>query len=1176
MENTILQHIEIQKYSNAFLSNGFVLENSTVHKQSIDRTEVTDKADFGLSEPIAFYASSCGETFKVGTASGHVFIAEKKSNYSWECAGEMEERVLGMIFNENNGNLLILLEDKIILLDKYFECVRTEFYKPEVKAVVSRKKDVNFSAEWSPDGKYILLCLGTVLSVYAYNLEFIADTLVVCNKIMNSRLIQTKKYLLDESAYVDSMKRVPVQDDTLIRVEDTVQKDSVVFEERSNYKFASWYNRFSLIYAITDKNQIHILERNALKYKELFHIRECDRKEEKIENNDILFIKSYNDYLYIINQEEEKVYLKIYYIKNNQIYLKINQDLCMLAGKTIQPIKKISVTFEYEITLITPAETIRLNHTMCVNRTKEDVIDVDGCRLILYNLYRCSIPPPMYTRQVKLSGVPNNLQAFYNGQIKYDIEGKAYSENLYSTQASQNRIEDRISTLEIEPFTTEIPSTLEKKEIHIGNSKVTLSLKNISGILTIQYNSEVIHVENVSSVAPVGPDTEALLVSVRTPGWTEVHKISVDVSIGKFAQERVVRTGKDSRIVFVTELSVILIDTYGMLETFYVDFLLEKRIFSLLEKKEIIDCVVLAKKHGLSIVKYLDIIYAEIENDKLSAGLIYEVVNLLLNEDKTDWMIDKIEKYVKTQISKYLHSENSNTTNTEVHGWCNIAVEIYLFRKSPESIVELAEKFTTHEIIVPRAFFYSENWITPKKIIDKSIGTISAQSLLQNALNKYAYTLCYIILYCTDTPQDETNDILLVKGSESINPNNPVEETERRLKISRLTKNKRKQTLYMVKVQTDKVKIEKIPEIISIKDLKESIERECARDFYIYLIDIDELFRNEGLSNEEIEKIVCVVRLLLLECGDALVREGDHEEGLTCYINSGIAPPEKISTLRMKMGLWKELFAERSMRTIFNIQKMEEVLLSQKNVLAAAEMNLELGSVSKGIKYLTEIDRFDMILAFIKEQDQLEEPVFILKTLNTKVKWYTTSTQNMTEQYAENRARLQSVRERKHREREEIVEGIYADDDCETVYTRSFITNTFLSGTHSSSAKKKKRSSKLRNTVGGRYEEEYVQYVLSELIVKTVSQVKNIQKIEEIVENIRKNNVLPELIKTFKSDIQLYKNRLDLFYNLFHPKLKDDFVSLNTEDDPLYDPERPLIEEPSTKEITGYLGLTPQ
>ncbi|KAI5136180.1 hypothetical protein NEAUS07_1507 [Nematocida ausubeli] len=1219
MENIVLHHTKTASYESPRLSNSFILSGTAVYNQRT-HAQITEKIEEEIT-PIAFYAAEAGDVFKVATKEGHIFRAEKKTNYEWECVGEMEEAILNAFFNQTTGNIVILTESEVILLDKYFNLVKKEEYSEELRELIEKdplKEEIY--AEWSIDGKYIFLLVASVLAIYTYNLEPIADTITVCNKIMNSRLMQTKKYLLNESAYVDSMKRVSVGNDTEVEVEDTLEKNSVVFEKRSKYKLASWHNRFSLIYAVTDQNTIHILERNGLKYKELFHIRECDRKEEKIESNHIVSIRSYNDYMYIINQEGTQFYLKIYYIKNNCLYLKVNQNIAQMGreeGEESLPITAVQdmvLSPQYGVNIVLNAHIVGFLQTTCVNRTARDVIDVDGSRLIMYDLSKCPIPPPMYSREVKIEGVPTDLHAFSSGAVTYKVEAQKYTRVLSDMadtasvgepenvripclSTEQNpEICEKISAMSIHKMenetehSTEIPAVLDNTKMSLCGRTVLLTLNRESMSLTIQCNGTIARVEGVTSIAPVTTDQDYLLVSAKVQAWTEIYRVSIasnDADEIAVCQERVARTGKDSRIVFVSEIAVIAIDVYGMLETFYLGFLLENKIDKLVRAGELAKSASLAKKHGLSIVRYLDAISQNLLQNRIDARTLLQIATLLFSEenDKAHHVVSLIEQYAVKKINSMLlqtaeKNYNACSLDADVYAWCSIAVEIYTFKRSPELIVRLAEKFTSKEIISPKHFSTTEKHAIPKRIIEKCIGAISPAVLLQCSLNVYAYTLCYIIMQATDTPTDETNDILLVGSSDRIDPFNSYEETKRRLKIARVAKDKRKQTLYMIKQHI--LERENTGESLclsAIQNLKLSIEKECIRDFYLYLLDMDSLCADEVTPDEiESSSFVDTVQSLLLLSGDALVKEGDHAQALNCYAQSGREALEKVCNLQMKLGLWREFFSAPGSQTPQNIQKMEEVLVLQKNILSAAELNLEIGSVSKGLRYLIDIEEYEKVLAYI--QGQSEPATCILDSLLQKARAYSHSVQNTTEQYSQNTMRLVSVRERKDREREEIHNGMFADDDCDTTYTRSFITNTFLSS-NTSNAKKKKRSSKLRNTVGGRYEEEYVQYVLSELILKTKAQMACMQHIASILKDIQEKcavstNYATEAIRGQIQDntreVESYRNNLRAFYDIMQKTKETDFVSKNTEDDLLYDPDRPIIEDPCTMDIHVYLS----
>lgn len=1179
MENAALENKRTWTCADGLLSNGFILEGRAVYSlEDSLRKEMTGKIEAG-GKATAFYASPCGKVFKAAFSSGQIFLAEKKNGYAWECVGEMEEKVIGTFFNQTSGSILIFTEEAVILLDKYFDLIRKYDYKPEVRSHLEKNPDGKISAEWLPDGKYILVCMGEVLSVFAYNLEFISDTLIVCNKIMNSRLMQTKKFLMNESAYVDSVKRVSVPDDTCKAVEDTLQKDSVVFEDRSEYKLAVWHNLFSLIYAVTTDNRIHVLERNGLKYKEIYSRRECDAEEENNTQNEITHIRSQNDYLCTINKEKEGYYLKVYYIKNNTIYLKINQSVSEMCGEPVAHIKDITVSPEYTVRIVTQNKIVEAQMTFCVNRTGRSVIDIDGARVIMYDLAQCCIPPPMYSRQMKLEGVPTGLRSFTDGSITYTVNGKCLTKSLDRKESSTS--EERLLKMRIKKerettTTTELFGIEEGVRMDIGKTSAHISLKGSE--LHIRTEKAEKKMDSVTSLIQVRTDTGCIVISIGTQAWTELYRVGEDANTGEIVQERVGRTGKSSKIVFATEIGIVMIDRYGMLETFYLGFMLEHKMKKLVDSRDIRRAVTLVKKHGMCIGGVLEPILEEMQKDRIEPEVLLEIVKILLNEKGKELGVEEIEAYTRGKIE----STDENTGGSRsAFSWCAILAEIYLCRGEPDLITEILEKFTPKRKISPSTFIYSREYEVPKKIIEKCTRTLSADVLLRCAMGRYAYTLCYLILLCTDTPQDVTNDVLLVDGAESINEEDVEEEIERRLKIARVLKDKKKQTVYLIKRYVKNLKNGKSEEN-GIENLKKEIESEYIRDYYRYLLEMDTKQDKDWVFGGKQEDLARVLSELLIVTGHSMHREGDHEDALQCYLRGGTEGKEKVRELRMKLGKWKELFADREMQTEKNLAKMEEILLKKGDKKEAAMLNIEYRSLCRGILYLVEIEEFDTLLEIVEKrnlQDERPHIVYIIQILTEKIKAYINSTKNITETYRTNGERLSSVRERKNRERVEIEEGIYADDDCATIQTRSFITNSFLTGNQSMHSKKKKRSSKLRNTVGGRYEEEYVQYVLSELILKAQAQTVSVAKILHIVETVLdKSKTSPEEEPQVKAALEKLQNEKDLYSKELHEFVcvyirtkQTDFISLNTEEDPLYDPERPVIPEPDDKDIIEYL-----
>src|SRR5699024_7462810 len=158
---------------------------------------------------------------------------------------------------------------------------------------IAQEEGKEIQMKWSIDGQYIFVLAGATITFYSYYLEHISTTRTASNRVMNSRLMGTKKHLSHESAYVDVVSRVSMPDDSYEYIEN--EADSfVLFETRTRDKTVSWHNLFSLVYAVTVDNKIFLVERNGLKFKHIQHIRHTEREKERIIHNNIIAINSHS------------------------------------------------------------------------------------------------------------------------------------------------------------------------------------------------------------------------------------------------------------------------------------------------------------------------------------------------------------------------------------------------------------------------------------------------------------------------------------------------------------------------------------------------------------------------------------------------------------------------------------------------------------------------------------------------------------------------------------------------------------------------------------------------------------------------------------------------------------------------------------------------------------------
>ncbi|KAI5180270.1 hypothetical protein NEOKW01_0599 [Nematocida sp. AWRm80] len=1274
MENIILECKSINKYSNPMVSNGYIHSDIgiSVGEQAVPRVDSAIKA-------IAFYAASNGNEFKVFLENGLLYRAEKQNNYKWSIVGEISDsEVIGADFNHQTGNILICTKKEIFLIDRNIVLLKQKEHQKHILQHINESDQCKAHSKWSEDNKYINMHINGVICIFGYDLTVVSDTMTTSNKIMNSRLMRTKKYLMHESAYVDVVKRVEMPDNQAKETEDTSKKDSVLFEEQTKYKLSNWHNQFSLVYTVTDQNIIYQLERSSYKFKQIQHLRATDLALERIEENNILYISSYNSYFYLLHQEASQIYLKIYLIKNNTVYLKASYCITTALEVSINTIaqsilptinvsKDITREQSIDIEVITSSGIVCIKQKMNVNRTETDTIDIDGARLLYSNLSTKILPPPFYSTYAILSGVPQNIKCYSNGYIQYTYdEQKYYIPNRPSVPGTvYNSVMDAASE--------GVSTLLNSNELHALDGEVfqqTIQMKNNSSAviryidtkLSIVCEDAQIEFSNVTGVGWITLAETHIIISCVHLSWTYLHKIDLIAqnSSKHFSSEIVGRTGKFSKLVFVCPKYTVLMDQYGMLETFYLPFMVEYQMKLFAEGSQFKESVALAKRHGVSLGHILPQIVPAIHAGKISPSLLLDITKQLFTSytEHTD-VINQIEEYVLKNIHTYL-SSTEHTTTEQMQSTTStlaqrrnsvpiylVAVEILLFRKEHTILIDLLNRLVTEQKLLPYAFSLTEEHTPVTDILKKILAVVPKDELIKEALLKYAYTLCYIILEYSDSPSDEINDLLLTDNAKTINPFSYIEEAQRRLRIAILFKETNKQVSYTVLKtiidytskhishkdtsnqyildnqsskdnkltnstvittainHSENISSEKnsLPETLLEQEVsKESItkvlvdsvaidtlarriidalKKECIRNYYAYLRDNSDLEKDiSQLFSLHMPAYTAITTRMLVIAGDLLVREKDLEEALKCYLAAGPIAKEQRQSLQLKLGLWRDLFIDPETRTPEYLRKMESVLAQKEDSVEIGLMQIQYGSYINGLCTLISAQQYTTVQEYLKDRPLLSstEITTVKSQLLSKLEEYITDIAQTTEKYQNHQIRLQSVRERKDKEREAILSGYYDDGGCgETVYTRSFITNTFLTNSKNPNHKKK-RSSKLRNTVGGRYEEEYVQYVLSELINRVISQIDHLQTISNLLNILHpasetKEDSNPnEFTKQTAQAYSALKEKLKQFSSVFSPSFKEDFLSQNTEEDPLYDPERPVIDIPAhTSTIFDYI-----
>lgn len=1215
MENTVLEVLKVEKDINIHYSHGYTLTRNKI--ESNTEKIVFLPQIFEDTNILTFYADVQRKIFTVLTGQGKIYQLDKEDSNEWICIAEPEKEILGYALNSTNGNILICTDSELFLIDRNANLLRKKEIEEEMKKEIAQEEGKEIQMKWSIDGQYIFVLAGATITFYSYYLEHISTTRTASNRVMNSRLMGTKKHLSHESAYVDVVSRVSMPDDSYEYIESEADS-SVLFEPRTRYKTASWHNLFSLVYAVTEDNKIFLVERNGLKFKHIQHIRHTEREKERIVHNNIIAINSHSDYLYLVNEENGKCYLKVYYIKNNCIYLKSCLDLEQTAYVTYIPNTKLSITIDYDtqmIKVLFSNKCIVLKQRKVLNRTEADVVDVDGARLLFYNFSKSLMPPPLFSRFISLEMVPQSVICEKDRKIYVQ-----YTENKRVCVEASNSMEHK-SIEEDYDYPVEVPDTCKNFKVPIGkyNGKKCeeLFIDYDGALMDIKWGEkEKKSFTSITSFAVCKQDQFSLLLSKTSSSFTYIIRVFLLHDYTCLKTETILKTGKDSKIVFVGSSYIILTNEYGTLETFYPEFMISYQISCYRKSNNIKAAIEMVRRYGSSAHQLIPFISSSIRNNSISPALLLKATKTLLASEDGDALLNllsNVEEYAEKnlclqdaqldqQVDKQVgEKKNIYAENTDILCFVSLLVEIYLYRNDFLNILLLAKRYAPNNLLSPLSFTLSPEHSVALSILKASIPTIGQEKLLAMSMQCYAYTLCYLILHITDSSQEEINDILLVEGKEMIDPDDLQEEIQRRLKIASLHHCRREQVLYTLfgylttKAENHPNNDEHDEQERAVATITKEYEKMRIRDYYLYLI--EELNKQTEINaiNMQIQKIqerkykkvfsICAdkykntICALLLHAGSILKKEQSMEEALSCYAAAGKLGESEADSLRISLGLWKDLLYLPEKITHENLEKLENVLLNKiKDPVSAADMHLKHGSYDKGVEILTKEEQFKHLFSCI-DSNMIHNIAKVVEMLISKVLEYTEKVDACMEKYQENRKRLASVRERKDKERDIIIENSNTMYNCDndTVYSRSFITNTFMTSTTTGN-KKKKRSSKLRNTVGGRYEEEYVQYILSEIVKKIETISENAYYVDRIIYSLSKENsekisinISNTVLCKYLFSKKILHEKITVFLKIIYKSINDDFSTRNTEDDPLYDPERPIIPQPGTEKIEEHL-----
>lgn len=1166
MENTVLERVYGRRCTQAVASNGYVCT-----EEGIAKIESGEKMCAGPAgrQIIAFYADAKKGVYKAVCASGEMARCSREEGYAWEVEGVFEQSaVRHAAYNEANGNLLVVAGKDVYLVDRNAELVKQVQLDDSAQGRKESGERERACAEWSADGKYILLLVDTVVHTYGYDLSAISNTWATTNRVMNSRLMRTKKYVAHESAYTDVARRVQMPDDPEQAAAE--QQDSVLFEARAKYKHASWHGEHDLIVGVTSENKVQVLERSCLRYKEIQHVREKDRDRECMQENSIDRVCARGDYVYMAHREGERTYIKVYYVKNNTVYLKASQCVSERGAEAV----RYMYVSEGIVHIGTTQRVMGLRHRRVTNRTAEGVVEVDGARILTYELARRLAPPPFFTRYDRICGVPARVRCTSRGISSIDERGR--EEVVWREGKGEEAGEEE------DEYSTELPGEIDGKEMRMQGARVRVSYRD-STLRIAREGAEVMQMQGVTSVYMLRAPAECLLVTKETLAYAELHTVGCEEAGQSVSSRRIARSAKGNRIVFATDTSVILVTEYGTLETYYPEFLVRHKMRMHAAAGELQQAVRLAQRHGTGIEDISGAVLQAVGSRQgMEAALLFAVTKIYLAKESEEngKRIAAIEQAIRDRLESRqedievlmqgvsIGQRRAESEDTGV--LCSVLTEIHLARAEYAQAVRLASRYAPAHTFSPLQLERAGAMGVAECILRRVLKVTGKEQLMTQCMSAYAYALCYLLCSITGSPVDEVNSVLLgpdaVAGEAVIDTENMREETERRYRVAVLTSNKGREVVYTIKraaAGTEKSGQRGEAHEEAAEKVAKQLEARHIRNFCDYLLAPSRECREdeEHVQNKEYARMRDAV---LCVAGEMLRREQALDTALQCFAAAGEAGKERARQLQLHLGRWQELLANRENVTEQNMAKLEQVLRAQKRVREAAMMQMQHGSRALAIGLLMECREYAEICEMLA-CDGAAASALQHTLLVQQVDDYAVDIGALHAKYVEHRDRLARVRERKNRQREDMLQGEYVDDGCDSTVcsTRSFVTNTFMAGAED---KKTRRPAKLRNTVNGRYEEEYVQYVLGEIVRVVGEQAGQVRAIEQICRYVGRE-------QEAAAAKDRWAGRARDFLHMLLPHYDSDFLCRNTEDDPLYDPNRPVIPQPALSAIQAYLGM---
>jgi hypothetical protein len=1150
---------------------------------------------------VSYLVSGEGARFLMVTREGCILeLLNTKSTIRLNPLGAIaDDTLLNAFFNSRTGSLLIATKRELILLDSRLDVVNT--VKVEDAYAEKNRAPAEFagpvSAKWTKDNKYIALALSGDIHVFSYNLVCISNTRDSCNRIMNSRLMNTKKHLRKESEYVDVVRR-PGEEQVREKTLHTQRDSSVLFEERTEYKLVSWHSSLSLVYAVTARNNIFVLERNSYKFKEIRHIREEERGVEKIEDNEIVGLSPHGDYLYIVNRERNAdrtcdFYFKIYYVKNNVIYLKSNRRMDLHSGVVADELVEVEIEAEKDVVVIRGPMGLEVyRHEKILSRTRRSVVDVDGARALCYELEKNTIPPPFFNKAIPLRDVPEALVSPHGLPESFLLA--KYEEGFCKVfEDREDEIVESVTSLKVSGReAASLPSVkvcgFEKTDacrVELGEGEQFLAVL-VGDRLCLIHAKCTEEMKGVTSfLARRGRSGGSLLVTKTGFSRSEVLEVVYDQETCKFRSTSISFVG-GSRLVYSSGISIVLITEIGTLETLSPKAFVQREVAKLAGEGALEKAIELSKKHGCSLNEIGELVQKEVEQNRigiLRAGNVLDMVKIVLKSpSESGRVIAAIQRHLEGEVGL----SGGKAPPKQWSPLLAALILIYAHRASFDSVFRLIRHVARERGVVPETFEALPEDSVAVEAINMLLLSHSRESLAREALEHYEYLVCYLILHATETPFEETNDVVLVGGRE-IDSSNYREEVERRANIARINKNRKKAVEYTIrKMSTEygKGQLDGAAEAI-----EKHFHKNNLRDYYVYM----EHYGDSGLAGigeDTRESLQEVVSRMFKRAGNTLEREGNTLGALEYYRRGGACCRDERVALETKLGLWRDVLAYVPKTDVAAaLEKLESVLVADCKIREAGMMYLSHGSILKAIHFFVEASAYTDVQVYLEEvlkeaegkEFAKSEPgaaqmiPLLLSGLTDKMISEVDLSKERTRKYVVNLERLRGVRERKDRERKELRTGRFADDCCEsTTLSKTFITNSFAFACGG----EKKRSSKLRNKEGGRYEEEYVQYVCKELIEGTAASIERLEKVSGIMLTVEKILTALSVHLPVAGYYEKISREMDEFRDVTAElcrKISLDvdelFASRNTEDDPLYDPARPVILAPPIDRLTAYL-----